>query len=160
MNNYPLHFKRLFGFVALFALAYAVLEISLANKLWTINNLVHFIPFVGILVLYRLGIFYRPIDFDTHFFYPKNRRNKISLAAIQSIKLTALSNQFNTRFWEITYVSDNLQSMRVLPSVIDDSFVRFIEAVKGANPDVDADIFEFKLHFGFSPGVFWKPTKK
>ncbi|WP_461111732.1 hypothetical protein [Spirosoma jeollabukense] len=159
MNSYPAHFKRLFSFVALLTLVYASVEIVLENDFWNIKNLLHFLPFVAVSLYYRFGFFYHPIDFDAHFFYRKNRKDKIPLSSIQSIKLTWLANQHHDRYWKVTYLSDELESVRVLPSTIDDSFARFIEAVKEANPSVDTDIFEFKLYFGFLPGVFWKPNK-
>ncbi len=43
---------------------------------------------------------------------------------------------------------------------IKDSFARFIEAVKTANPDVDTDIFEFRLRYGFLPSASWRVSKR
>jgi len=158
MSNYPGHFKKLFGTVALLTLVYAGVEIYLGDTLWDVKNLTHFLPFVVVLVVYRFGAFYRPIKFDSEFFYVENTQNSVPLSCIQSIKLTELSDGFNNRYWQVTYLTDKLDSVRVLPSIIDDSFLRFINAVKEVNPSVDTDAYEFKLYFGFIPSVRWEKS--
>jgi len=71
MSSCPDHFKKLFGLVALLTLVYAGVEIYLADTFWNIKNLAHFLPFVVVLVTYKFGGFYRPIEFDSKFFYIK-----------------------------------------------------------------------------------------
>lgn len=157
-NSYPIHFRRLFGFIALLTVAYVGVEIYFAENLWSVKNLVYFIPLIILMSCYKFGLFYDPINFDDEFFYPKNSRREIPLSSIQAIKLTSLKNQFNNPYWKITYLSDQLNSVQVLPPPLDDSFARFIEAVKKVNPAVDTDLYTFKLYFGFLPGTFYKPN--
>ena len=158
-NSYPTHFRRLLGFLALLTVVYAGVEIYFAATLWSVKNLVHFVPFAVIVVCYKFGLLYDPVNFDDQFFYPKNSRKEIPLSSIQAIKLTSLKNQFNYPYWKIIYLSDQLNSVRVLPPPLDDSFASFIETVKKANPSADTDIYEFKLYFGFLPATFWKPNR-
>ena len=158
MDNYPPHFKKLFSIIAMFMLVYTFVEIYLARNTWAIKNLVYFIPLIGFSLLYRQGFFYKSFRFDAQFFYPPKNKPAILISSIQSIKLTSLANK-NIHYWEITYLSDKPMSVRVLPPIMEDSFARFIGAVKEANPTVDADIFEFNLYFGFLPFVHWKPKK-
>ena len=117
-----------------------------------------FRPFDCVFLVIQTRFFYKPIRFDAQFFYPPKNKPAILLSSIQSIKLTSLANK-NIHYWEITYLSDKPMSVRVLPPIMEDSFARFIEAVKEVNPTVDADIFEFNLCFGFLPFVHWKPKK-
>ncbi|ADB41548.1 hypothetical protein Slin_5583 [Spirosoma linguale DSM 74] len=158
-NSSPTHFRRLFGFLALLTIVYAGVEIYFAVNIWSVKNLIHFIPFALIVLYYKFGLLYDPINFDTQFFYPKNSHKKIPLSSIQTIKLTSLKNQFNYPYWRVIYLSDQLSLVRVLPPSLDDSFASFIDAVKKANPSVDTDIYEFKVYYGFLPGTFWKTNK-
>ena len=159
MDNYPIHFKRLFKIVALLMLLYIFIELYLSKTLWGFNSLIFFVPLVGFYFLYRHGFFYKPIRFDYKFFYPPNNQPVILLSSIQSIKLTSLANKNNVHYWTITYYTNEPNSIRILPPTLEDSFARFIDAVKEANPTVDTDVFEFKLYFGCFPSVVWRPNK-
>jgi hypothetical protein len=158
MKHYPPHFKYLFRInLILFGVyAFVIIHYSQAITLTTIFEIS--IPLIAGLAWYRLGYFYKPIKFDNDYFYPPKNKEKISLASIQSIKLTERSNLKNEPYWQIT--STTSANIQILPPTIEDSFARFIEAVKTANPDVDTDIFEFRLRYGFFPLASWKVSKK
>ncbi|WP_246202474.1 hypothetical protein [Spirosoma agri] len=161
MKSYPEHFKKLFGLIALMALIFAGFETYSSNSLWSFKTVGFLFPFVFILIAYGSGFFYQPIDFDSKFLYVDSSRKPVPLSSIQSIKLTASARNIGygwQRDWQVIYLTDKLEPIRITPSVMEDSFERFIEAVKKANPSVDADIFEFTLYFGFLPSVSWKPN--
>lgn len=160
-NRYPAHYRRLFGFMALFGVVYAGIDLYFTANLLNVNILSCFLPLVVIVLSYSFGLFYDPVHFDALFFYPTDNHHKIPLSSIQAIKLTWLSNQFRYCYWKVTYLSDTgtLASVRVLPPALEGSFGNFIEAVRKANPTVDTDIYEFRLYLGFLPGTFCKRNK-
>ena len=155
MKPYPPHFKYLFRIgVALFGMyVFVIIHYSQTIALTTIFEIS--IPLIIGLVWYRLGYFYKPIQFDNDYFYPTKSKERIPLASIQSIKLTERSNLKNEPYWQIT--SKTSANILILSPTIEDSFARFIEAVKSANPNVDTDIFEFRLRYGFFPSASWRP---
>lgn len=100
---------------------------------------------------------YSPILFDEQYFYHKNGKAKIPISSIQAIKLTHFSNGKQVQYWEITFFTNKVEKVRILPPTLEDSFARFLDYVKAKNPAVDVDIFEFKLKFGFLPFCYWRP---
>lgn len=111
------------------------------------------------MVAYRSGFFYKPIQFDSNNFYPDSSSRQILLSSIQAIKLTKRTDLKNVPYGEIIYGANPPETIRILPPTIEDSFAHFIEAVKLANPSVEADRCTFKLYGGFFPGVIWQPNK-
>lgn len=159
MNNYPSHFKKLHVFIALLSLIYILVEFYLTDNIWDFANLLFFLPLIITILSYKFRLFYKPIEFDEIFYYLKKRKQKIPLSSIQSIKLTNISNEKNEPYWEITFLTNKLESVKVLPPMLDNSFAKFIDSVKEKNPAVNADTFEFNIAFGFLPKIFWKPNQ-
>lgn len=121
----------------------------------------YIIPFIVAILVVRYGPFYygnHKIEFDHDFLYFKQGVN-IPLSSIHSIKLTEVGDIHNNRFWSICHDPTKSSTISLRPSLVNDSFAKFIQAVRIANPSVDADVFEFELCFGFIPKARWRPTK-
>lgn len=160
MNNYPSHLKKLHVFIALLSLIYIIVEFYLTDNTWNFKNLLFFLPLIISILSYKFRLFYKPFDFDDNFYYHKESKEKISLSSIQSIKLTNILNEKNEPYWEITYLTNKLESIKVSPPMLDNSFAKFIDSVKEKNPAVNADTFEFNVEFGFLPKIFWKTNQQ
>ena len=158
MNEHPAYLKRLSDWINVVAIT----SLSIYIYFKTERNLEDFFPFLPFLVItysFRSGFFFRGLKFDAHFFYVSEQL-RIPLSSIHSVKLTNVSDVYNNRFWKVRYFSDKEHFVKVLPSLTDDNFVRFLQAVKVANPSVDTDIFEFKLYYNWIPRTSWRPTTK
>jgi hypothetical protein len=160
MNNYPSHFKKLHVFIGFISLIYTSAELYLTDYIWDFKNLQFFLPLIITILSYRFKLFYNPIDFDENFYYHKKGKVKIPISSIQSIKLTNISNEKNEPYWKITYLTNKLETVKISPPMLDNSFAKFIELVKEKNPAVNTDTFEFNLEYGFLPKIFWKSNQK
>jgi hypothetical protein len=158
MNKHPAYLKRISIWINLVAITSLSIYFYLKPDR-NFRDFFLFLPFLVIIYLFRSGYFYRGLRFDTHFFYV-SKQLRIPLSSIHSVKLTNASDVYNNRFWTVKYFSDKEHSVKVLPSLIDDNFARFLLAVKVANPSVDTDSFEFKLYYDWIPRTSWRPNTK
>lgn len=129
-----------FLFVVLFVVTFFLLIYSLlAEELNQETILIEFIFLVFFCVLYYLFDKAKTVEFGEEFMYINGKKGEeiVLLKDICKIKIT-MTEINDVNLWKISYYSYEgvIQSVRILPRFIDNSFDRFKSSVKIANEAV------------------------